>query len=465
MTATTLTTTQAWVDSKRYLWLLSPLVPVLAVIGLAIFQFTGIAAFAWSGPLLLYGVIPFFDWLIGTDRSNPPESAVEQLENDRYYRFIVYAYIPAQFAVTIWGAWVAVNGSLSAIEMIGLVITVGVINGIAINTAHELGHKRDGLERWLAKLTLAPVAYGHFFVEHTRGHHKNVATPEDPASSKMGETFWQFLPRTMVGSLRSAWTIEGERLARNGKKTWSLDNDNLQAWAMTVVLFGAIALWLGPKALPFLVLQAFYGASLLEVVNYLEHYGLMRQKIAGGRYERCRPDHSWNSNHVVTNLFLYQLQRHSDHHANPTRRFQALRHFDESPQLPSGYASMILIAYVPWLWFGQMDRRVVEHYRGDLSKANLYPGKRAALLKKWTGVDINDGKPDLFPGAQDVHAVAAATSSRYQCTDCGFIYDEAAGCPREGFAPGTRWSTIPDNWACPDCAVREKLDFAPVSRA
>ena len=463
MTATTLPTEQAWIDGKRYLWLLSPLVPILATIGLAIFQFTGIAAFAWSGPLLLYGIIPFFDWLIGTDRTNPPESAVEQLENDRYYRYIVYAYIPAQFVVTIWGAWVAVNGNLSVIEMVGLVITVGVINGIAINTAHELGHKRGELERMLAKVTLAPVAYGHFFVEHNRGHHKNVATPDDPASSKMGETFWAFLPRTMVGSLRSAWKIEKERLARNHKKTWSLDNDNLQAWAMTIVLFGALTLWLGPKALPFLLLQAFYGASLLEVVNYLEHYGLLRKRGKDGRYERCRPEHSWNSNHTVTNVFLYQLQRHSDHHANPTRRFQALRHFDESPQLPSGYASMILIAYVPWLWFKQMDRRVVEHYRGDLTRANLYPPKRAALLKKWSGIDIDDGKPELFPGANEVKATSAAATSRYQCTDCGFIYDEAKGCAREGFAPGTKWSQIPDDWACPDCAVREKVDFVPVS--
>ena len=463
MTATTITTEQNWIDGKRYLWLLSPLVPVLAIVGLAIFQFTGIAAFAWSGPLLLYGIIPFFDWLIGVDRTNPPESAVAQLENDRYYRWIVYAYIPAQFAVTIWGAWVAVNADLSAFAMIGLIFTVGVINGIAINTAHELGHKKESVERWLAKLTLAPVAYGHFYVEHTRGHHKNVATPDDPASSKMGETFWAFLPRTMIGSARSAWGIEKDRLKRNGKGVWTVDNDNLQAWAMTIVLFGAITLWLGPKALPFLLLQAFYGASLLEVVNYLEHYGLLRQKGADGRYERCRPEHSWNSNHIVTNLFLYQLQRHSDHHANPTRRFQALRHFDESPQLPSGYASMIPIAYVPWLWFRQMDRRVVEHFRGDLTRANLYPPRRAALLKKWSGIDIDDGKPDLFPGAQEAHTIGAP-ASRYQCTDCGFVYDEAQGCAREGFAPGTKWSQIPSDWACPDCAVREKADFVPVAR-
>jgi len=463
MNTTTLSSATPWIDGKRALWLLSPALPVLALIGLGLFQSTGFMIFAWSGPLILYGVIPLLDWLIGEDRNNPPESAVAQLEGDLYYRIVVYCYLPSQYAVTIWGAWLAASGEVSAWAMPGLIFTVGTVNGIAINTAHELGHKKDGFERWLAKITLAPVAYGHFFVEHNKGHHKNVATPDDPASSKMGESFWAFLPRTMIGSLRSAWNIEKERLARNGKSVWSLDNDNLQAWAMTVVLFGALgALW-GWGALAFLLVQAFYGASLLEVVNYLEHYGLVRQKGKDGRYERCTPAHSWNSNHIVTNLFLYQLQRHSDHHANPTRRFQALRHFDDSPQLPSGYASLILLAYIPPLWFRQMDPLVARHYNGDLGKANLYPPKRDELIERWSSRALDDGRPELFPGHQAADAAATrAPTARYQCTDCGYIYDEAAGCPREGFAPGTRWSQIPDSWPCPDCAVREKVDFVPV---
>lgn len=466
MTTTTMSAAgeQTWIDGKRWLWLLSPMIPVLVLMALGFFQWTGWSVFAWGGPILLYGIIPLLDWMIGADPHNAPESAVAQLENDLYYRAIVYAYIPAQFIATIWGAWIVVNSGASIFELVGLVFTVGIVNGIAINTAHELGHKKGSLERWLAKLTLAPVAYGHFYVEHTRGHHKNVATPDDPASSKMGETFWAFLPRTMSGSLKSAWSIEKERLARLGKSPWSVDNDNLQAWAMTVVLFGAITFAFGWIALPFLLAQALYGASLLESVNYLEHYGLLRQKGADGRFERCRPEHSWNSNNIVTNLFLYQLQRHSDHHANPTRRFQALRHFDESPQLPTGYAALILITYFPWLWFHQMDRAVVEHYKGDLTKANLYPPKRAALLAKWSGAKLDDGHPELFPGSR----VQAASNqpggaARWQCTDCGYIYDENKGCSHEGFAPGTKWSQIPDSWPCPDCAVREKVDFVAVA--
>jgi alkane 1-monooxygenase len=458
MTAATATT--PWTDGKRYLWLLSPLVPVLVLTALWMYQWTGGAGWAWGGPILLYGIIPLLDWLIGTDPHNAPESAVAQLEDDPWYRAIVYAYIPTQYAATIWGAWLVATQAIPLLDLVGLVFTVGIVNGIAINTAHELGHKKGALERALAKITLAPVAYGHFYVEHTRGHHKNVATPDDPASSKMGESFWAFLPRTMSGSLKSAWSIEAQRLQRNGKPVWSIYNDNLQSWALTVVLFGALTAWLGWGVLPFLLLQAFYGASLLEVVNYLEHYGLLRQKGPDGRFERCKPEHSWNSNNIVTNLFLYQLQRHSDHHANPTRRFQALRHFDESPQLPTGYAALVLIAYFPPLWFRQMDPLVAAHYRGDLSKANVYPPKREQLLARWNRAPQEPGQPALYPGEPAASASTNA-SARYQCTDCGFVYDEAQGCPREGFAPGTTWSQIPDDWACPDCAVREKVDFIP----
>ncbi len=452
-----------WRDGKRYLWLLSPFIPVLAAAALGLANWSGWYGLAWLAPFLIYGFIPLLDWLIGVDNVNAPESAVAALENDGYYRAIVYAYVPVQFFVTAFAAWCVAHHPLAWWEYLGLILAAGAVNGIGINTAHELGHKTNGTERWLAKLTLAPVAYGHFFVEHNKGHHKNVATPDDPASSKMGESFWAFLPRTMIGSLRSAWNIEKERLARNGKGVWSPGNENLQAWSLTVLMYGILVAWLGWTVLPFLLLQAFYGASLLEVINYIEHYGLLRQKNADGRYERCTPSHSWNSNHIVTNLFLYQLQRHSDHHANPTRRFQALRHFDDSPQLPSGYASMLIPAYIPALWFRQMDPLVVQHYQGDLSRANLYPPRREELLRHWRLRQPDGSRPALYPKAGLVAGAAAADATRYQCTDCGYIYDEAKGCPHEGFPPGTRWAQIPDNWPCPDCAVREKPDFLPVA--
>lgn len=458
MTAITMDT--HWNDGKRWAWMLSPALPVLGLTAVALYYLTGYSVFLWGGPILLYGVIPLLDWAIGADTTNPPESAVAQLENDRYYRAIVFAYLPTQYLLTIVGAWMVATQNLGWGEIAALVFTCGTINGIGINTAHELGHKTSKLERWLAKLTLAPVAYGHFFVEHNRGHHKNVATPEDPASSRMGETFWQFLPRTVVGSFRSGWNLEKDRLARRGLATWSHHNDNLQAFSLTVLLFGGLTLWLGWAALPFLVLQAAYGASLLEVVNYLEHYGLKRRKMDSGRYERCQPEHSWNSNHTVTNLFLYQLQRHSDHHAHPTRRFQALRHFEESPQLPAGYATMILLAYVPWLWFRTMDPKVMAHYKGDLSRANIYEPARARLTAQWE--QSTPTHENLLHDSQLDHTPLNLDAQFWECPDCGHIYNAAEGEPENGYAAGTAWKDLPDDYCCPDCAVRDKPDFRPL---
>ncbi|HWX46021.1 MAG TPA: alkane 1-monooxygenase, partial [Solirubrobacteraceae bacterium] len=275
------------------------------------------------------------------------------------------------------------SGKLSTLDAIGLTLTVGVVSGIAINTAHELGHKRASVERWLSKVALAQSAYGHFFIEHNRGHHVRVATPEDPASARLGESFYAFLPRTVVGSLRSSWELERTRLQRMGRSPWTLRNDIVGAWAMTVVLFGALAAVFGAVVLPYLVLQAVLGFSLLEVVNYLEHYGLLRGRREDGRYERTRPEHSWNSNNVASNVLLYHLQRHSDHHANPTRRYQALRHMQEAPQLPTGYAGMILLATAPPLWRRVMDRRLVAHYGGDLTRANIAPRRRSRVLARY----------------------------------------------------------------------------------
>jgi alkane 1-monooxygenase len=296
------------------------------------------------------------------------------LQASPYYRWITYLFVPAQYlALVVAGAaWTRNPGPAGAI---GLVLTAGLVNGIAINTAHELGHKRESVERWLSKVALAPTGYGHFFVEHNRGHHVRVATPEDPASSRLGESYWGFWARTVPGSLRSAWRLETARHRLRARTPWTIRNDILNAWAMTVVLGAALIAGFGPAVLPFLILQAVVGFSVLEAVNYLEHYGLLRQRNAAGRYEKVDPRHSWNSDRLLTNVFLFQLQRHSDHHANPLRRYQALRSFDVSPQLPAGYAAMLLLALIPPLWRRVMDRRVLAHYDGDAGRANAAPAR------------------------------------------------------------------------------------------
>jgi alkane 1-monooxygenase len=372
-----------WRDPKRYAWLLGLIVPTLPFLAYGLVQATGLGIFWFYGPFLVFAIFPVLDLAIGMDATNPPDSVIKWLEHDRYYRWCTYVFLPIQYAGLVFACWLWSSGKLSTLDDIGLMLTVGVVSGIAINTAHELGHKRASMERWLSKVALAQSAYGHFFIEHNRGHHVRVATPEDPASARLGESFYAFLPRTVAGSLRSAWELERARLARGGHSPWTPRNDILGAWAMTVVLFAALTAIFGLVVLPYLIGQAVLGFCLLEVVNYLEHYGLRRQRREDGRYERTRPEHSWNSNSVASNVLLYHLQRHSDHHANPIRRYQALRHVEQAPQLPTGYAGMIVLAAFPPLWRRVMDRRLLRHYGGDVSLANIAPRKRPRILARY----------------------------------------------------------------------------------
>ncbi|HSE70281.1 MAG TPA: alkane 1-monooxygenase [Nocardioidaceae bacterium] len=386
--------TPEWRDGKRYLWLLGLLVPLLPFLGWALVEATGLALFWFTGPILVFGIIPVLDFLAGLDRTNPPEDMIEALENDKYYRWITYLYLPIQYASLVWACWLWAYGGLGTVASIGLALTVGTVAGIGINTAHELGHKKEKHERWLAKIALAQSFYGHFYIEHNRGHHVRVATPEDPASSRVGETVYAFLPRTVVGSLQSAWRLEQPRFKRRRKSHWSIRNDVLNAWLMSVVLWGALLTVFGLGVLPYLLVQAFLGIMLLEIVNYLEHYGMRRQRTGPdgtGRYEQVRPSHSWNSNNVATNVLLYHLQRHSDHHANPTRRYQTLRDFEESPVLPTGYAGMIVLALFPPLWRRVMDPRVIAHFGGDITRANIQPSRREKVLARYGRTPTGSG--------------------------------------------------------------------------
>jgi alkane 1-monooxygenase len=371
-----------WRDPKRYAWLLGLVVPTLPFLAWGLVQVTGLGIFWFYGPFLVFVIFPLLDILIGMDPTNPPDSVIKWLERDRYYRWCTYLFLPIQYAGLVFACWLWAYGGLSTFDSIGLALTVAMVSGIAINTAHELGHKRASSERWLSKVALAQSGYGHFFIEHNRGHHVRVATPEDPASSRLGESFYAFLPRTVLGSLRSAWELERVRLARVGSSPWTPRNDVLNAWAMTVVLYASLIAVFGVVVLPYLLIQSVLGFCLLEVVNYLEHYGLLRGHREDGRYERTRPEHSWNSNNVASNVLLYHLQRHSDHHANPTRRYQALRHVEEAPQLPTGYAGMIVTAVLPPLWRRIMDRRVLAHYGGELERANVNPRLSARALAR-----------------------------------------------------------------------------------
>jgi len=234
---------------------------------------------------------------------------------------------------------------------------------------------------------LAPTFYGHFFIEHNRGHHRDVATPLDPASSRMGESIYRFLLREMPGAFRRAWTLESTRLRQAGQPVWSFKNEILQPALITVALWTTLVLWLGPLILPFLVVASFWANFQLTSANYIEHYGLLRQERAPGKYEICQPHHSWNSNHIFSNWALFHLQRHSDHHAHPLRRYQSLRHFDNLPRLPSGYFGMFTVAYIPPLWRYVMDERLLCVVGRDASRINLDPRQRDALVRRYQLTD------------------------------------------------------------------------------
>lgn len=374
-----------YTDRKRWLWVLSMLYPLEPLVGIWLHSLSGNEFWLLLPLLLNFGMGPIIDWALGEDRNNPPDAVVMQLDQDRYYRRLTYATVPLHFVTLIGAAWYASTQGLSVWGLIGLAVVTGMTSGLAINTGHELGHKNSRIEKLLAKLVLAVPAYGHFTIDHNLGHHRNVSTPGDPASARMGESIYKFAGREIPGALREAWTIERDRLQRRERPIWHPNNQILQSYYLTALLSIALIVWLGWLMVPFLLLHHVSAYWQLTSANYIEHYGLLREQDENGKYERCEPRHSWNSNHVFSNLVLFHLERHSDHHANPLRRYQALRHFDDAPQLPNGYFGVYLLAYVPVLWFRVMDKRLLAlaHVKGDLDKVNICPDARNAIFLKY----------------------------------------------------------------------------------
>ena len=348
---------------KRIGFLTAFIIPSLAVLG---FYLGG----AWNfiTIVFVFGFIPLADFLIGEDPENMEDSQARVVAEHFYYRLITYVWAIFQVAFVIWGVWAMSTSSLSTLEWIGFVVSFSLVTGgIGITVAHELGHKKSKIERFYARLILMTVSYMHFYIEHNKGHHVYVATPRDPATSRKGESFYAFWFRSVFMGYQSAWKLERSRLERKGQAFFGVHNQmiwySLLPIIFCAVLTVVISVWQGVLVweVPiFFFVQSVLAFSLLEIVNYVEHYGIVRKEIAPGKYERVNPIHSWNSNHRLSNFFLFQLQRHSDHHANAIKRYQVLKHFDESPQLPSGYPAMILMASIPPLWFKWMNPKLKE---------------------------------------------------------------------------------------------------------
>ena len=297
-------------DRKQWWWLLSVVYPLMPFTGIALHALTGVQIALGLSLVIGYGLMPLLDAWIGEDRNNPPEAVVPQLEASRYYRWLTWLTVPLHFIALIGCAWWVGTQQLSwwAVLLLGYVAGTG--SGLGINTGHELGHKRTAVEQWLARLVLAVPAYGHFTVEHGRGHHRSVATPQDHASARMGESIYRFALRELPGGIQRAWQLERERLVAEGRSAWSVHNTMLQSYAITALLqLGLIALY-GAVMVPFLAVHNVVAWWQLTSANYVEHYGLLRDKLPSGRYEAPQPHHSWNTNHLITNLALFHLQRH-----------------------------------------------------------------------------------------------------------------------------------------------------------
>lgn len=337
----------------RALWYgLAYVVPLSAFAGIA----AG-GAGVWAAPLVAFILTPVLDALFGHDVENPVpgEARGRRLAYDLW----LWAFVPLQLALIGYALARATSPEWTLVERIGAAVAVGVVTGGGgITIAHELIHRPDRFSRALGELLMVLVTYPQFVVEHVLGHHKNVATPIDPASARRGETLYQFLPRTLVGSAKSAWHLEGRRVARAGVRPWSFADRRLRLAAATVAAYVVVGGLFGAAGAAFFALQSVVAILLLETVNYVEHYGLTRHRLHDGRFERVRDEHSWNSPHRLTGFYLFSLPRHADHHAHAARPYWALRHVEDAPALPAGYPTMILLALAPPLWFRVMDKRV-----------------------------------------------------------------------------------------------------------
>jgi len=338
-------------------YLLAYLLPISAIVGI---YFGGIWSF--STFVFAYIFIPALEVAMLGTTSNFDEVEEEDRVKSRFFDVLLWLNVPLLYFILGYYFYTISTSALLGYELLGMTISVGMICGaLGINVAHELGHRTTWYDRMMSKTLLLSCFYMHFSIEHNLGHHKHVATDEDPASSRLGETVYAFFIRSVRDGYLSAWQIEHTRLRRAGLKIMSLQNEMIRFQVIQLLYLVTIGLVFGWIAALFAVVVGVMGFLMLETINYVEHYGLRRKKLASGRYEKVQAHHSWNSNHTVGRIMLYELTRHSDHHFKATRKYQILRHFGESPQMPYGYPASMLMSWFPPLWFKVMDKEVAKY--------------------------------------------------------------------------------------------------------
>jgi alkane 1-monooxygenase len=326
---------------------------------LALLCFTQTGWLCWLTLVYAWVLVPLTELLIPPDARNMDAAEEEMARRDRRYDMLLYAIVPLQWFSLGLFLFSLRDAGLSTADTAARVWTMGLLCGtFGINVGHELGHRIKPYEQWLAKALLASSLYMHFFIEHNKGHHKRVATPEDPSSARYNEMVYTFYLRTIIFSYLSAWHIANDECRKKGRSIFSLHNEMIQAHLVQAAIVAVIFSVFGWLTGLYFLAAALIGILLLETVNYIEHYGLERKKLENGRYERALPQHSWNSSHVLGRLLLFELSRHSDHHFLASRKYQVLRHHDNAPQLPTGYPGSMLLALAPPAWFYVMNRRI-----------------------------------------------------------------------------------------------------------
>jgi alkane 1-monooxygenase len=322
-------------------------------------SFSATGWIVWIPLVYAWIIIPLAELLIKPDPVNMDTVEEELVKKDRSYDILLYVIVILQYAALFKFLYGMSHDELAWYDIAGRVWVMGLFCGIfGINVGHELGHRVNAAEQIMAKMLLLTSQYMHFIIEHNKGHHKRVATPEDPSSARYGEWVYGFYFRSIVFSYFSAWQIANMETRKKGKPAFSLYNEMIQFTLIQLAFIALIFLGFGWLTTIYYLVAAGIGIALLETVNYIEHYGLQRRAIDNGKYERTMPAHSWNSNHVIGRLMLFELSRHSDHHYMASRKFQVLRHHDDSPQMPTGYPGMMLLSLIPPAWFYVMNKRI-----------------------------------------------------------------------------------------------------------
>lgn len=361
----TLSTKPEW---KRHLWLISLTFPTTPLLGIGLALATGNPHWVWLPVIMFYVLVPALDYLAGNDKYDLLGLIQEEVRSSKFYKFMVHAMLPAIYLTWIGGAWFFTKQPWPWDIYLALGLSHGWGLAFAINAGHETGHKTDKVSKWFALFMLLPSFYGHFRVEHNMGHHSDVATPRDHATSRFGESYYHFMRREYPGAWKRSWKIESKRAARKGYSRFSLKNEVVLSTVLAVLVWTTMTAVFGLSVLAYMILAWFVSATALTSQNYIAHYGLLRDRRADGKFLPCEPRHSWNCNLLVTNLTSFNLARHSDHHANPSRHYQYLRQFQDVPALPYGYMVMFLIGYIPPLFRKVMDPLVIKNANGDMNK-------------------------------------------------------------------------------------------------